>query len=148
MVGSARVAEMEAQSKMDVAVGQAKGDLEVATAEGNKEAERIVRQATIASNERKVKVDQTANVKVLESEAILKSNENHSQALIATAEAEDKSTAGLEVKRKYELEWERLSILSSLSTKGRRFISGQLGQQLLQDMVPTAIDTKSKGGMF
>merc|ERR1719159_181149 len=136
MVGSARVTEMEAKSKMDVAVGQAQGDLEVATAEGNREAERIVRQAEILANERKVKVDQAASVKVLESEAVLRAAENNAEGLKASAEAENNSTAGLEVKRKYELEWERLSIMQSLSQTGRRFVSGTLGQSLLQDMVP------------
>jgi len=136
MVGSARVTEMEAKSKMDVAVGQAQGDLEVATAEGNREAERIVRTAEIAGNERKVRVNQAASVKILESEAVLRSAENNAEALKASAEAENNSTAGLAVKRKYELEWERLQIMQSLSQTGRRFVSGSLGQSLLADMVP------------
>jgi len=148
MVGSARVTEMEAKSKMDVAVGQAKGDLEVATAEGNKEAERIVRHAEITCNERRVKVDQTAGVKVLESEAVLRSAENQAQALVASAEAENNSTAGLEVKRKYELEWERLGIMQGLAQTGRRFVSGAMGQSLLQDMVPGPIADPKKRGMF
>ena len=49
-----------------------------------------------------------ANTIVVESEAQLRAAENNSKALIATASAENNSTAGLEVKRKYELEWQRL----------------------------------------
>ena len=41
MVGQARVQEMEAKSTMDVKIAQAQGNLEVATAEGMKEAEEI-----------------------------------------------------------------------------------------------------------
>jgi len=144
-VGTARVAEMEAQSKMDVAVGQAKGNLEVAAAEGRKQAHAIVMRATIAAQERQVQVDQAAKVEILQSEGVLRAAENNSQALIASAEAEDNSTAGLEVKRKYELEWERLSIMEQLATTGRRFVSGGVGQSLLQDMVPIAPPGGKKG---
>ena len=99
MVGQARIAEMEAKSKMDVLIGQvprscyrrfgrsfvatqsvrrrdifcrrrsphsrraragsqAKGDLEVAAADGAREAERIVRSMNIKCEERRVNVDQ------------------------------------------------------------------------------------------
>ena len=47
-------------------------------------------------------------VEILASEAKLKAAQNNAQALVAEAEAENNSTAGLEVKRKFELEWKRL----------------------------------------
>ena len=58
MVGQARVQEMEAKSTMDVKIAQAQGNLEVATAEGMKEAEEIRKSMEIACDERKVKVQQ------------------------------------------------------------------------------------------
>jgi len=136
MVGQARVQEMEAKSTMDVKIAQAQGNLEVATAEGMKEAEEIRKSMEIACDERKVKVQQMANTIVVESEAQLRAAENNSKALIATASAENNSTAGLEVKRKYELEWQRLQILEVLAKEGRRFVTGEAGKQLLKDMVP------------
>jgi len=138
MVGSARVQEIGAKSRMDVLVGQAKGDLEVATAEGEKEAEVIRKNMQIECERRRVKIEEQAGVLILESEGTLRAAENNAQALIAEAEAENNSTAGLEVKRKYELEWERLQILEKLATSGRRFISGPTGQQMMREMVPTA----------
>ena len=80
---------------------------------------------------------QMANTIVVESEAQLRAAENNSKALIATASAENNSTAGLEVKRKYELEWERLQILEVLAQKGRRFVSGPVGEQMMREMVPS-----------
>eukprot|EP00908_Phaeocystis_cordata_P008764 Transcript_19460.p3 GENE.Transcript_19460~~Transcript_19460.p3 ORF type:complete len:307 (+),score=198.83 Transcript_19460:654-1574(+) len=136
MVGQARVQEMEAKSKMDVLVTQAKGNLEVATAEGQKEAEEIRRKMQIKCDERRVKVEQMANTTVLESEAKLRAAENNSKALIASAESENNSTAGLEVKRKYELEWQRLQIMEVIAKDGRRFVTGDVGKQLLKDMIP------------
>jgi hypothetical protein len=136
MVGQARVQEMEAKSTMDVKIAQAQGNLEVATAEGMKEAEEIRKSMEIACEERKVKVAQMANTVVVESEGQLRAAENNSKALIATASAENNSTAGLEVKRKYELEWQRLQILEVLAKEGRRFVTGEAGKQLLKDMVP------------
>ena len=58
MLGQARVQEMEAKSTMDVKIAQAQGNLEVATAEGMKEAEEIRKSMEIACDERKVKVQQ------------------------------------------------------------------------------------------
>merc|ERR1712087_325319 len=138
MVGSARVQEMEAKSKMDVAIGQAQGDLEVAQAEGARNAEEIRRRMQIKCEERKVQVDQAANVICLDSEARLKAAENNAQALVAAAEGENNSTAGLEVKRKYEIEWQRLKIMEQLASTGRRFVSGDLGKSLIKDMIPSA----------
>ena len=60
MCGQARVQEMEAKSTMDVKIAQAQGNLEVATAEGMKEAEEIRKSMEIACDERKVKVQQVA----------------------------------------------------------------------------------------
>jgi len=150
MVGQARIAEMEAKSKMDVLVGQAKGDLEVAAADGAREAERIVRSMQIKCEERKVKVEQMASVKILDAEAGFRAAENNAKSLVAAAEGENNSTAGLETKRKYELEWERLGIMEQLAAKGRRFVSGTVGAAIIKDMVPLAdaAAASKKGGYF
>mmetsp|Transcript_63838 Transcript_63838/g.190482 ORF Transcript_63838/g.190482 Transcript_63838/m.190482 type:complete len:247 (+) Transcript_63838:300-1040(+) len=137
VVGTTRVQEIEVQSKMDVAIAQAKGNLEIATAEGQKEAEEIVRRAQIAADRQKVEVDQKARVKVLDSESELTKAENDSQAHVAMAEAENKAAPELEVARKYELEWERLSVLEKLASHGRRLVSGSTGHALLKEMVPS-----------
>merc|ERR1719482_1084892 len=115
MAGTARVQEIEAQSRMDVLIGQKKGDLQVAKAEGAKEAEVILQQMKIECDKRRVKVEEKAMVEILASEAKLKAAQNNAQSLIAEAEGENNSTAGLEVKRKYELEWKRLQVLEQLA---------------------------------
>merc|ERR1711988_709160 len=134
---------MGAKSKMDVMLTQAKGNLEVAKAEGEKEAEEIRRKMQIKCEERRIKVEQMSNSIVLASESVLRAAENNSKALVAAAEGENNSTAGLEVKRKYELEWQRLSILQTLASSGRRFVSGPTGQQMLREMVPTSSTLKA-----
>lgn len=136
MAGTARVQEIEAQSRMDVLLGKKKGDLQVAQAEGEREAEVIVRTMQIESERRKVQVMESAAVTILGSEATLKAAQNNAQGLIAAAEGENNSTAGLETKRKYELEWQRLNVLEKLAATGRRFVSGPVGQQMLREMVP------------
>jgi len=137
VVGTTRVNEIETQSKMDVAIASARGSLEVATAEGQKEAEEVVRRAEIAAKKKMVEVDQRANVIVLQSESELRAAENNSQAVIASAEAENTAAPQLEVARKYELEWERLSVLETLAGSGRRLVSGTTGSSLLKEMVPS-----------
>jgi len=146
-IGAARVKEMSARSRMDVMIGQAQGDLQVAQAEGDREAENIRRRAEIAADKRRIKIEENAQVMILGSEGRLKAAENDAQAFVAEAEAENNSTAGLEVKRKYLLEWERLEILEKLAKEGRRFVSGPAGQEMMREMTPVAFDfdkTKSK----
>merc|ERR1719506_483512 len=121
-------------------IGEAQGDLQVAAAEGDREAENIRKKAQIASDERRVKIEEMARVNILESEGKLRAAENDAQAFIAEAEAENKSTAGLEVKRKYLLEWERLQVLERLAREGRRFVSGPAGQEMMREMTPVAFD--------
>merc|ERR1712146_489718 len=88
--------------------------------------EEIKRKMEIQCQERRIKVDQMANTIVMESEATLARANNNSKSLIAVAEAENNSTAGLEVKRKYELEWQRLQIMEKLAMEGRRFVTGEV----------------------
>jgi len=137
VVGSSRVQEIEVKSRIDVAIAQAKGNLEVAMAEGQKEAEEVVRRSQIAADKKKVEVDQQSAVIILDSESNLSKAENESKAVIAMAEAENKSAPELEVARKYELEWERLTVLEQLASHGRRLVSGSTGQALLKEMVPS-----------
>ena len=146
MVGQSRVNEIEAKSAMDVRIGQATGNLAVATAQGEKEAAEVRRTMEIQSERLKVEADQQAAVQILDSEANLKAAENDAKALVAHAEADNNSAAGLEVKRKYELEWERLKVLETLATSGRRFITGPTGQQMMREMVPGTSTLKDKGG--
>jgi hypothetical protein len=109
----------------------------VAQAEGEREAEVIKKTMQIECDRRRVKIEEEATRIELTSEAELRAAENNSKALIASAEGENNSTAGLEVKRKYELEWQRLQIMQTLASTGRRFVSGPTGQQMLREMVPT-----------
>lgn len=139
-VGAARVQEMTARSRMDVMVGQAQGDLQVAEAEGEREAENIRKHAQIEADRRRIKIEENAQVHILESEGKLKAAENDALAFVAEAEAENNSTAGLEVKRKYLLEWERLQILERLAKDGRRFVSGPAGQEMMREMTPVAFN--------
>lgn len=139
-VGVARVKEMEARSRMDVMVGQAQGDLQVAAAEGEREAEQIRKDAQIACDQRRIKIEENAQIHIMDSEGKLKAAENNALAFIAEAEAENNSTPGLEVKRKYLLEWERLEILEKLAKDGRRFVSGPAGQEMMREMTPVAFN--------
>lgn len=148
MVGSARVLEIEAKSRMDVLIAQAKGDLDVAVAEGEKDATQIKKNMQIECDRRRVKVEEQAAVVVLQSESKLRAAENNSQALVASAEGEAAAAAGLETRRKYELEWERLSIVEKLAQTGRRFVSGASGQQMIREMVPTASNLKGAKTYF
>jgi hypothetical protein len=135
-MGAARVQEIENKSRMEVLIGQRQGDLQVAEAEGARDAEVIIQRSKIACERRKVKIQEEATVEVLNSQGKLRASENDANALIAQSEGELNSTSGLEQKRKYELEWKRLEILEGLASTGRRFVSGPAGQEMMREMVP------------
>ena len=59
----------------------------------------IRREASIECDRRKVKVEEQSSVVILESEGKLRAAENDAKAMVATAEGEAKSVAGLEVRR-------------------------------------------------
>ena len=41
-------------------------------------------------------------------------------------------------KRRYELEWVRLEVLEKVDNNGGKFITGQRGDQILNDLVPSS----------
>ena len=41
-------------------------------------------------------------------------------------------------KRRYELEWARLEVLKKVDKNGGKFITGQRGDQILNDLVPSS----------
>ncbi|CAM9611177.1 unnamed protein product, partial [Heterosigma akashiwo] len=136
--GKAKVDETNARSKAEVMVTKAAGDKEVAKVNGQQAAEELVRKTEIECQRRRVEADQMAQTLILESEAKLAAAANRAQALIATAEAERKATTQLAEKRRYELEWERLRVLKQIAGTGRKFISGERGQEILQELTQTA----------
>lgn len=148
LTGASTVREMEAKSAMEVQIARAKGDFDVAAKEGEREAEMILRGAQIECDKRKFTVEEQARVRILESEAELAAAKNNADALVAVAEAENNSTKGLETKRKYELEWQRLSVLKDLASTGRRFFSGPAGQSMLREMAPGEGKGPSSGKYF
>mmetsp|Transcript_19324 Transcript_19324/g.25457 ORF Transcript_19324/g.25457 Transcript_19324/m.25457 type:complete len:424 (+) Transcript_19324:251-1522(+) len=145
--GKAKVEETNAQSKAEVMITKAAGDKEVSKVNGQRDAEEKIRQMEIQCQQRRMKADQDAQTMILESEAKLAAAANRAQALIATAEAERKATTQLAEKRRYELEWERLRVLKQIAGKGRKFISGEQGQEILAELTQNAkTDAKASGG--
>ncbi len=134
--GESRVKEVEAMTKADVALKKAKGDEVVLKMVARKEAEALLKKTQLQCQTIKNEAEQKAIILVKESEAQLKVVEAQAKALIARAEAEASVADDLEEKRKFELEWARLKVLEKLASKGRRFITGEMGESILNQLVP------------
>eukprot|EP00640_Fibrocapsa_japonica_P004179 CAMPEP_0113942274 /NCGR_PEP_ID=MMETSP1339-20121228/8014_1 /TAXON_ID=94617 /ORGANISM="Fibrocapsa japonica" /LENGTH=224 /DNA_ID=CAMNT_0000946669 /DNA_START=1 /DNA_END=678 /DNA_ORIENTATION=+ /assembly_acc=CAM_ASM_000762 len=132
--GKAQVEETNVRSQQEVELTQARGDVEVAKVNAQQQAEDRIRLMEIECNKKKVKTDQEAQNKILASEAKLEACRNEAQALRAKAEAEAKAATQLEEKRRYEIEWERLGVLKEIAGKGRKFISGDKGDTILEQL--------------
>uniref|UniRef100_A0A7S2V726 Band 7 domain-containing protein n=1 Tax=Fibrocapsa japonica TaxID=94617 RepID=A0A7S2V726_9STRA len=136
--GRAQVNEVEAKSRSEVAIMQAQGDVEVAKVNGQREAEEKVKLMEIDTNKRRKQADQAAEINILASEAKLAAADNQAKALMAKAEAEAKAARQLEEKRKFELEWEQLKVMGQIAGNGRKLISGEKGDRILQQITMAA----------
>ena len=134
--GESRVQEVEAMTKAEVSLKKAQGDEVVSKLVARKEAEALLKKAQIECQTVKLEAEQKAIIMVKKSEARMKIVEAQAKALISRAEAEAESSDDLEEKRKYEIEWARLKVLEKLAGKGRRFISGEMGESILHQLIP------------
>uniref|UniRef100_A0A7S2HT50 Band 7 domain-containing protein n=1 Tax=Helicotheca tamesis TaxID=374047 RepID=A0A7S2HT50_9STRA len=136
--GEARVQEVNALTKADVALKNAKGNEVVQKVKARQNAEALLKRTQVKSQTMKIEADQKANVMIKNSEATLKVAESEAAAMIAKAEAEAEGADALAEKRRYELEWARLKVLEKIAGKGRKFITGDKGEAILNDLVPQA----------
>ena len=73
---------------------------------------------------------------MLDSQAKLEVARLGAQALLAEGEAEQAAAENLAEKRRYELEWGRLEVLTKIASQGRKFITGARADQLMDDLCP------------
>mmetsp|Transcript_175 Transcript_175/g.264 ORF Transcript_175/g.264 Transcript_175/m.264 type:complete len:305 (+) Transcript_175:387-1301(+) len=136
--GEARVQEVTAMTRADVALKKAKGEEVVEKVRARQNAEALLKGTQVKSQTMKIEADRKANVMIKNSEAALKVSESTAAAMIAKAEAEAEGAEALAEKRRYELEWARLKVLERIAGKGRKFITGDKGEAILNDLVPQA----------
>eukprot|EP00592_Proboscia_alata_P026270 CAMPEP_0194447816 /NCGR_PEP_ID=MMETSP0176-20130528/129218_1 /TAXON_ID=216777 /ORGANISM="Proboscia alata, Strain PI-D3" /LENGTH=414 /DNA_ID=CAMNT_0039274719 /DNA_START=21 /DNA_END=1265 /DNA_ORIENTATION=+ len=134
--GDARVEEVKAMSYADVALKKAKGDDQVQRVGAQQNAEALLKNAQVNCQRMKIEAEKSANVMVKESEAKLKVSESQAGSMIARAEAEAEGAEALAEKRRYELEWARLDVMKKIAQNGRKFITGDAGEAILNDLVP------------
>lgn len=136
--GDARVQEVNATTEADVALKKAHGDEVVAKVKARQNAEALLKKTQVECQKLQMEAEQKANVTIKNSEASLKVAESHAAAMIARAEAEAAGADALAEKRRYELEWARLEVLKKIAKNGRKFITGEKGEQILNDLVPSS----------
>ena len=73
---------------------------------------------------------------VVELEALIDVAESKASSMISRARAEADGAKALFKKRRFELEWSRLEVLKKIAGNGRRFITGEVGEELSSDLVP------------
>jgi len=136
--GEARVEKVNALSEAEVALKKAKGEENVAKVKAQQNAEALLKKTQIECQKMKMVANQKSNVMIKESEAALKVSESKAKSMVARAQAEAEGAEALAEKRRYELEWARLDVLKKIAKTGRKFITGSKGEQILNDLVPSA----------
>jgi len=134
--GELRVEKVQSSSRVEILLKQAKGDEVSEIVKANQTAEGLSKRTDVESKKQLIEAEQGANVKISQAQGNLKKVEAEAAAMVAKAEAAAAGSKSLEEKRKYELEWSRLSVLEELAGKGRRFISGDKGRGILQELIP------------
>mmetsp|Transcript_31007 Transcript_31007/g.37844 ORF Transcript_31007/g.37844 Transcript_31007/m.37844 type:complete len:420 (+) Transcript_31007:126-1385(+) len=134
--GEARVKEVQAMSQADVNLKKAQGDEVVSKIKARQDAEALLKKTQAQCQKMKIEADKEAHVMVKNSEAQLRVKEAEAEAMVLEAEAEAAGAKALEEKRKYELEWARLEILKKIAGHGRKFITGEKGEHILNQIVP------------
>mmetsp|Transcript_35530 Transcript_35530/g.69959 ORF Transcript_35530/g.69959 Transcript_35530/m.69959 type:complete len:433 (-) Transcript_35530:117-1415(-) len=134
--GYGRVQEVEAKTHVEVSLKKAKGDEFVNKVKGQQDAEALLKRTDIECQKLIIESEQKAHVLVKESEAGLKVAEFNANSMIASAKVEAGAAGALAEKRRYELEWDRLEVLRNIAKTGRKFIAGENGEGILNDLVP------------
>mmetsp|Transcript_22648 Transcript_22648/g.51894 ORF Transcript_22648/g.51894 Transcript_22648/m.51894 type:complete len:316 (+) Transcript_22648:159-1106(+) len=134
--GAGRVQQVGTKTKVEVAIKKAQGDEFVNRVKGKQGAEALLKKTEIECQKMIIESKQKAHVVIKESEVDLKKSEFDAGAMIASAKVEAEAAKSLEEKRRYELEWARLKVLKKIAGDGRKFISGEKGKQILNDLVP------------
>jgi regulator of protease activity HflC (stomatin/prohibitin superfamily) len=138
-MGLSKVQETKARGQAESRLAGAKGNRDVAKAQGQREAEELVRGAAIQSAASKVKADEEANTVVVKSEARLLAAKNAAEGMVAKAQAEAGAVQKLAVKRKFELEFRRLEVMKEIAGSGRKIFSGAAADQLMNQLVESSV---------
>lgn len=142
--GRCRVAVTQKRAQAEALLAQARGNLEISKAEGERNAEELVRSTKIECDAMRVKADETYQTMVLKSEANLAAAKNRAQGMILKAEAEAKAVEDLKAKRKYELEWKRLQIMERIAGDGRKVVTGNPADRILEEIIAPGLAVKNK----
>ena len=132
--GLSAVAVTQARGRAETRITSARGDRDVAKAEGERIAEEVLRSAAIAAEASKVRAVQDSMVMIKASEAQLVDAKNNAEGMIAMATAEAGAAEKLKVKRSVALEKNRLAILQALAAKGRKIIAGKHSQLIMDQL--------------
>ena len=64
--------------------------------------------------------------------------------MILKAEAEDKAVDNLKAKREYEVEWKRLATMEKIAREGRKVLTGENADRILDEVISTGIKSSRK----
>lgn len=137
--GENKVLETKRRAAAETRITKAKGDKDIATSQGQREAEELLRSTTIRCEAMKIKADQDYSTMVMASKSRLAAAKNTAEGMIATAQAEAAAAEKLREKRKYEIEWKRLAVMEEIAGKGRRVISGNAADGLIEQIVESGL---------
>jgi len=134
--GNAKVQEIESNLVSALEKKKVAGNETVQVLTAERKAEELIKNAELEILKIMIQAQQKADTMVVESEALIDVAESKAGSMISKARAEADGAEALSEKRRFELEWSRLEVLKKIAGNGRRFITGEVGEELLSDLVP------------
>jgi len=110
---------------------------QIAKTKGEQYRAKIMMEASRKTETERLTKFQEADTLIANAKARFEVAKANADAIIEAARAEERAADQLKEKRKYDLEWARLDILATMAASGRRLISGERADNLMNDLIPT-----------
>lgn len=126
------------KAQFEVQQIKCEADEQLATVDGERIFEELTQSTQIDCDQKLVSVRQDAESMKLTADAQLEVARAETQGLIAHAEAEELAAVKLAEKRQYDINLQRLEIVTDFAGKGRKVIVGERADALISEIVPAA----------
>merc|ERR1719397_1015902 len=130
---------MKANENRSVQRMKAQADLDVSTLQGKETNEALLAEVHSKAEAEKIAAERDCQVRIAESEAMVKVAQDNAEALRTEAVAEGKAAASLKTVREWELQMAKLEVSELMARKSKIVISGDNGDRLLGSWLPASI---------
>lgn len=137
-----QLAIIKAEENAETRKYNAKSKLQNSKIQGEREKQTMIMKAQGEFEATKIIVDKYAITETTKAKTELIKAQNKAKALLIEAEAEEKASEQLKMKREHDLLMRKLQILKKLASTGKVVISGENGDKFIRELTSSIYPTK------